>query len=60
MSKQSKLAHLAAVKTALADKYERLAKSSSSRPRAVTLMRNSKKYRRAAEVATQLATQLAR
>lgn len=37
------------VKTALADKYERLSKLSGSRPKAKTMLRQSIKFRRQVE-----------
>lgn len=45
MSKQTKDQHLVDVKTALADKYERLAKARSSKPGKARLMRRAERFR---------------
>ena len=45
MSKKSQVKHMEEVKTALADKYERLARTRKSKPARATLLRHSKRFR---------------
>ena len=45
MSKKSKASHLAEVKNALADKYERLAQTRRSKPGKARLQRQAEKFR---------------
>ncbi len=49
MSHQAKTENLVAVKTRLAEKYDRLAKTCSSRPRRKTLMNRAERFRQQAE-----------
>ena len=48
MNEKQQRARLAQVKTAIADKYERLARISGSRPRRERMMRHAATYRRLA------------
>ncbi len=45
MTKKSQTKNIIEVKTALADKYERLAKTRRSKPAKQTLLRHSKRFR---------------
>ena len=57
MSKQTMAANLAAQKTMLAEKYDRLIKSIKSKPRKQRYMREAAKFRRqAADIARQAAS----
>ena len=51
MTKRADLENLAKVKTALADKYERLAQTRKSAPAKKTLLHHSKRHRQQAAVA---------
>jgi len=46
MTKETETAKLIQTKKALAEKYERLAKASKSRPKQKTLLRHAEHYRR--------------
>lgn len=48
MSKQSDREHLATVKIALAEKYDRLAATANSKPRRARMNRHAETYRRLA------------
>lgn len=45
MTKKSQAKNIVEVKTALADKYERLARNRKSKPARATLLRHSKRFR---------------
>lgn len=45
MTKKSENKNIIEVKTALADKYERLARTRKSKPAKATLLRHSKRFR---------------
>jgi hypothetical protein len=45
MAKKSQAKHIVEVKTALADKYERLALKRKSKPAKATLLRHAKRFR---------------
>ena len=45
MTKKSQAKNIVEVKTALADKYERLARKRRSKPAKLTLLRHSKRFR---------------
>jgi hypothetical protein len=45
MSKKSQAKNIVEVKTALADKYERLARTRRSKPAKMTLLRHSERFR---------------
>ncbi len=49
MTKNSETKNIEQVKTALADKYERLARTRKSKPARATLLRHSKRFRSQAE-----------
>jgi hypothetical protein len=49
MTKKSQLKHIEQVKTALADKYERLARNRKSKPARATLLRHANRFRSQAE-----------
>jgi hypothetical protein len=49
MSEKSQRENIVRVKTALADKYERLARARSSKPAKLNLLRHSKRFRDQAE-----------
>jgi hypothetical protein len=51
MSKQSSAQNIVEVKTALADKYERLARTRRSKPARATLLRHAERFRSQAEYA---------
>lgn len=52
MTRKSEMENLVRVKTALADKYQRLAATRNSKPRRENLLRTAKRYRdQAANVA---------
>lgn len=57
MSKQSKLKHIAEVKTALAEKHERLALTRKSKPGKARLLRHAERYRQQAANAEKRAGQ---
>jgi hypothetical protein len=52
MTKKSQTQHIVEVKTALADKYERLARARSSKPAKARLLRHSQRFRKQAANAT--------
>ena len=45
MTKKAQVKNIEQVKTALADKYERLARTRKSKPARATLLRHSKRFR---------------
>ncbi len=45
MTKKSQLKNIVEVKAALADKYERLARTRKSKPARATLLRHAKRFR---------------
>ena len=49
MTPRSQLENIHAVKTALADKYERLARKRRSKPARATLLRHAERFRQQAE-----------
>jgi hypothetical protein len=49
MTKKSQAKNIVEVKTALADKYERLARTRRSKPAKATLLRHSKRFRSQAD-----------
>jgi hypothetical protein len=49
MTKKSQLQNIAEVKTALADKYERLARTRRSKPARARLLRHAERFRSQAE-----------
>jgi hypothetical protein len=49
MTQKSQLENIVQVKTALADKYERLARKRRSKPAKLNLLRHSKRFRDQAE-----------
>jgi hypothetical protein len=49
MTKQSQTKNIVEVKTALADKYERLARTRRSKPAKLRLLRHSERFRAQAE-----------
>jgi hypothetical protein len=49
MSKKSQASNIVEVKTALADKYVRLARKRSSKPARATLLRHAERFRSQAE-----------
>jgi hypothetical protein len=49
MTKKSQAKNLVAVKTALADKYERLARTRRSKPAKMRLLRHSERFRAQAD-----------
>lgn len=45
MTKQAQLSNIAEIKTALADKYERLARTRRSKPARARLLRHAERFR---------------
>ena len=58
MSKQSALKHVVEVKTALAEKHQRLALMRKSKPGKATLLRHAERYRQQAANAAKRAERL--
>ena len=55
MTRKSDFENIARVKTALAEKYQRLAQTRKSKPAKATLLRHAERHRQQANVASHLA-----